>query len=62
MRRGNYWIGRNEVLSLHEQKWREKYDVRHKSNKNGQTKEIKKMIVTMKRNTIAGRGHTQRII
>jgi len=55
MRRGGQRIGRNKVVSLHEVERIEKNDISHKSNKDGQTSDVKVMIVTVERNEVASR-------
>jgi len=55
MRRGDKRISRNKIVGLHEVERMEKNDIRHKSNKNGQTSDIKVMIVTVEWNEVASR-------
>jgi len=55
MWRGDQRISRNKIVGLHEVERVEENDIRHKSNKDGQTSDIKVMIVTVERNEVASR-------
>jgi len=55
MRRGDQRISRNEIGGLHEEERIEENNIGHKSNKDGQTSDIKVRIVTVERNEVASR-------